>query len=293
MNYNTLFYINNRFILGIILNSLFIAVELFYGFQANSVALIADAVHNAADVFGLCLIWFSYFMANREAPIHFTYGYKNATIFAAFLNTIVIFVAVGNLIWVSIERFTHTQLVVSKTMIIVASIGVLTNGLTALLFMKDRHTDINIRGVYLNMALDAAVSASVVVAGICIYWKGWYWLDPTMSIVIAITILFSSWGLFQEAINLIFQAVPSTIDFNALKTDISGNKHIVSYHDLHIWALSTTENALSVHIVVNKNEFTAELVQYFTDLFNTKYGIKHTTIQLELHDNLEPCLKQC
>lgn len=293
MNYNSIFYINNRFILGIILNSLFIALELFYGFQANSVSLIADAVHNAADVFGLCLIWFSYFMANREAPLHFTYGYKNATIFAAFLNTIVIFVAVGNLIWVSIERFMHTQIVVSKTMIIIASIGVLTNGLTALLFMKDRHTDINIRGVYLNMALDAAVSASVVVAGVFIYWKGWYWLDPMMSIVIAVTILFSSWGLFKEAINLIFQAVPSTVDFAALKLDISGNQKIVSYHDLHIWALSTTENALSVHIVVNKNEFTADLVQYLTDMFNSKYDIKHTTIQLEISDGQEPCVKNC
>lgn len=293
MNYNSIFYINNRFILGIILNSLFIALELFYGFQANSVSLIADAVHNAADVFGLCLIWFSYFMANREAPTHFTYGYKNATIFAAFLNTIVIFVAVGNLIWVSIERFVHTQIVVSKTMIIIASIGVLTNGLTALLFMKGRDTDINIRGVYLNMALDAAVSASVVVAGVFIYWKGWYWLDPMMSIVIAITILFSSWGLFKEAINLIFQAVPSTVDFAALKLDISGNQKIVSYHDLHIWALSTTENALSVHVVVNKNEFTSDLVQYLTDMFNSKYDIKHTTIQLEISDGQEPCVKNC
>lgn len=282
--HKNIFHINNRFILGIALNTIFIAVELYYSFQANSIALTADAVHNAADVFGLCLIWFSYFMANRKAPLHFTYGYKNATIFAAFINTIVIFVAVGNLIWVSIERFAHTQLVVSKTMIVVASIGVLTNGLTALLFMKDRQKDINLQGVFLNMALDAGVSASVVIAGIFIAWKKWYWLDPTMSMVIALTILFSSWGLFKEAITLIFQAVPSTVNFNALKADLNNNPKIISFHDLHIWALSTTENALSVHIVVKSFDFDPAIVEEITKQVQDKYGIFHSTIQLELAD---------
>lgn len=274
--------VSRRFILGIMLNSVFVVLELFYGFQANSVALIADAVHNAGDVFGLCLIWFSYFMAQRQAPHRFTYGYKNATIFAAFLSAVIIFIAVGNLIWSSIERFSTVEIVVSKTMIIVAMVGVLINGLTAYLFSKDRTVDINILGVFLNMTLDALVSFGVVIAGIFIWWKGWYWLDPAMGLVIAATIVYSSWGLFKESINLIFQAVPKSINLQDVKNDLSANPAVLSYHDLHIWALSTTENALSVHVVVQAENYNYLLVNNLSEMFKTKYNIHHSTIQLEM-----------
>jgi cobalt-zinc-cadmium efflux system protein len=153
---------NNRFVLSIALNASFVFVELFYGFRANSVALIADAVHNAADVFGLTLIWFSYYMAKREAPHRFTYGYKTATILAAFINTLVIFVAVGNLVLVSITRFYHPQAVMSYTMIIVAAAAVVIHSLSAVMFLQGRHDDVNILGVFINMAMDAAVAFAVV-----------------------------------------------------------------------------------------------------------------------------------
>lgn len=274
--------VSRRFILGIMLNSVFVLLELFYGFQANSVALIADAVHNAGDVFGLCLIWFSYFMAQRQAPHQFTYGYKNATIFAAFLSAVIIFIAVGNLVWSSISRFSSVELVVSKTMIVVAMVGVLINGLTAYLFSKDRSVDINILGVFLNMTLDALVSFGVVIAGIFIWWKGWYWLDPAMGLVIAGIIVYSSWGLFKESINLIFQAVPKSINLQDVKKDLSANPAVVAYHDLHIWALSTTENALSVHVIVQAENYNYSLVHDLSEIFKNKYNIHHSTIQLEM-----------
>lgn len=293
MNYKGLYSIDNRFMLGIALNGIFICVELFYGFRANSVALIADAVHNAADVFGLAVIWLSYIMSRRKAPHHFTFGYKNGTIFAAFANAIVIFVAVGNLIWGSLQRITDPQHVASLTMICVAAVGVCINGLTAIIFLKDRHKDLNIFGVFLNMAIDAAVSVGVVIAGIFIWWKGWYWLDPTMGLVIAAAIVYSSWGFFKESINLIFQAVPSRISFHALQNDLKSFKQVESYHDLHVWALSTTEVSLSVHIVVKQADYKPEVVSMVCEKLKSKYGIVHATIQLEIDGNNKQCQIEC
>jgi len=285
----TRYYVNNRFLLAIGLNVSFIILELFYGFRANSVALIADAVHNAGDVFGLALIWFSYYMAERKAPHKFTYGYKNGTIFAAFLNTIVLFIAVGNLIWISIERFTEVEYVVSSTMMMVAAAGVVINGLTAILFIKDRHKDINTLGIFLNMSIDAALSLCVVLAGFFIWWKGWYWVDPTVGLVIAASVIVSFWGIFKESINLIFQAVPASINLHEIKKDLSACKAIVSYHDLHVWPLSTTETALTVHIITKKHEYDPELVYKLSDQFSKDYGIHHATIQLEIEGSDLPC----
>ena len=293
MRSNSLFYVNNRFLLGIGLNVGFVLVELYYGFQANSMALIADAVHNAGDVLGLTLIWFSYYMAKRKAPHKFTYGYKNGTIFAAFLNAIVLFIAVGNLIVASIERFSEQETVVSATMMEVAMAGIVINGLTALLFMKDRHKDINTQGIFLNMAFDTLVSMCVVVAGFFIWWKGWGWLDPLMGLVIAAAIIFSFWALFKESINLIFQAVPASINLHEIKHDLSIVKSIISYHDLHVWPLSTTETALSVHVVTKSSDFNPDLIYKLAEKFKDKYGIHHATIQLEVEDLDLPCKYNC
>ncbi len=285
--------INNRFFLGIALNSGFICVELFYGFRANSLALIADAVHNASDVFGLVLIWFSYYMAQRKAPSKFTYGYKNGTIFAAFFNAIVLFIAVGNLVYESIQRLSLNEHVASTTVIMVASIGVLINGLTALLFMRDRHRDINMLGIYLNMALDAAVSLCVVIGGIFIWWQSWYWIDPLLGLLIAASIVFSFWALFKESINLIFQAVPASINLADIENELSSDPLIISYHDLHVWPLSTTEIALSVHIVTSAENFKPELVHKLVAHFQTKHNIIHPTIQLEVAGQPPLCSYDC
>lgn len=293
MTTKNIYSINNRFILGIALNTIFIFVELFYGYKANSVALIADAVHNAADVFGLILIWFSYILSARKAPRHFTFGYKNATIFAAFANAIVIFFAVGNLFWGSATRLFHPEPVMSLTMMYVATIGVLINGLTAYIFFKDRKKDINLFGVFLNMAIDAAVSVGVVIAGACIWFNGWEWLDPAMGLIIAVAIIFSSWGFFKESINLIFQAVPSSVSFYDLEQEIKSFEQIISYHDLHVWAVSTTETSLSVHVVVKAQDFTPAIIFSLNEVFNKKFYIQHNTIQLEVANTKNTCITKC
>jgi cobalt-zinc-cadmium efflux system protein len=283
----------SRFLLGIVLNTGFIIVEIIYGFVANSVALIADAVHNASDVLGLVLVWASYYIADRRAPHKFTYGYKNATIFAAFLNCIILLFAIANLLWTSLHRLSDPEPVASTIVIFVAAIGVFINGITALLFMKDRQSDINIHALFLNMALDTILSISVVVGGVLIWWKGWNLIDPILGIIIAVTIIYSFWGVFKESINLIFQAVPSSIDLQELIAAIEGMDHIASYHDLHVWALSTTETALSVHVVTSSQDYNPLLIHDLAQMFRDKFNIQHTTIQMEVAVIAADCSCYC
>ncbi len=283
----------SRFLLGILLNTGFVVVELVYGFMANSVALIADAVHNASDVLGLILVWASYYIADRRAPRKFTYGYKNATIFAAFLNCVILLFAIANLLWTSLHRLHAPEPVTSTTVIFVAAIGVLVNGITAWLFIKDRQKDINIHALFLNMALDTVLSVSVVIGGILIWWKGWILIDPILGIIIALTIIYSFWGVFKESINLVFQAVPANIDLHEIISAIKGMEQIASYHDLHVWALSTTETALSVHIVTSSNDYNPLLIHDLAQLFKDKFNIKHTTIQMEIAVIAGVCNNDC
>lgn len=300
-NYNSLRYYmqftnkisKNRFFFGIILNTSFVLVELIYGFSANSVALIADAVHNASDVLGLGMVWFSNYVAKYQATRKFTYGFKNLTIFAAFINAIILFLAIGNVMWESIMRLSTLQPVIPTIVIWVALLGALVNGVTALLFIHDKNTDINIRGIFLNMALDTILSIVVVIGGILILWKNWVLVDPILGILIAVTILYSFWALFKESINLILQAVPENIDLHELILDINNFAAVKSYHDLHVWALSTTEAALSVHIIIASDNFNPELACKLSKLFRDKYNIHHSTIQLEVagmdNENLPGC----
>lgn len=283
----------SRFLLGIILNTGFIVVEIIYGFMANSVALIADAVHNASDVLGLVLVWASYYLADRRAPHKFTFGYKNATIFAAFLNCIILLLAIANLLWTSLHRLHTPQPVASTIVIFVAAIGVFINGLTALLFLKDRQKDINIHALFLNMALDTILSISVVIGGVLIWWRGWNLIDPILGIIIALTIIYSFWGVFKESINLIFQAVPSSIDLQELIAAIKSMEHVASYHDLHVWALSTTETALSVHIVTSTQHYNPLLIHDLAQIFRDRFNIQHTTIQMEIAVIAADCNSDC
>lgn len=283
----------SRFLLGIILNTGFIVVEIIYGFMANSVALIADAVHNASDVLGLALVWASYYLADRRAPHKFTFGYKNATIFAAFLNCVILLFAIANLLWTSLHRLYTPEPVASTIVMFVAAIGVLINGLTALLFLKDRQNDINIHALFLNMALDTILSVSVVVGGMLIWWRGWNLIDPILGIIIALTIIYSFWGVFKESINLIFQAVPDSIDLQELIAAIKNTEHVASYHDLHVWALSTTETALSVHIVTSSQYYNPLLIHDLAQTFKDRFNIQHSTIQMEVAVIAADCNSDC
>jgi cobalt-zinc-cadmium efflux system protein len=278
--------INNKFLFSILLNMLFIIVEIFYGIKSNSVALIADAAHNAGDMFGLLVAWFGFWIAHKKAPPKFTFGFKKATVIAAFINAILLFVAVGGIVWEAIGRIGQQTAINSGTIIVVAAIGVVINGLTAYIFSHDRHADINIKGAFLHMALDALVSLGVIAAGILMLWKTWAWIDPVVSLVIAGIILISSWSLFRESLDLMLLAVPNSIDIKKLKQLMHKHEGLIGYHDLHVWPLSTTEVALSAHLMVTQANFNHHFATNLEQTIKQQFAISHVTLQLELAESL-------
>ncbi|MCT4647064.1 MAG: cation diffusion facilitator family transporter [Carboxylicivirga sp.] len=276
---------NKSFALGIGLNVIFIAVELFYGFIANSSALIADAGHNASDVLGLIFAWFAIWLASKKPQKRYSYGFKKSTILISLLNAVLLFVAVFFIAWDAIGKFYNPEPVGGKQVMIVAGIGVIINTLTALLFIKGQKDDLNIKGAFLHMAADAAVSLGVVIGGLLIKQTGAQWIDPLMSLLIVLVILWGTWGLFIESINLALNAVPRNIDYKRVEQKLLGNKDVTELHDLHIWALSTNENALSVHLVANTNNTDALLIEV-RKMLESEFHLHHTTIQIEKNSNL-------
>ncbi len=285
--------LNTRFKLGILLNICFVAAELGFGIQAHSMALIADALHNAGDVIGLVLAWLGYVLAQKPAPSRFTYSFKNATVIAAFLNGLLLFAGLGGIAWEAVGRFAHPEMVVSETIMIVASIGVCVNGLTAYFFFRERHTDINIRGAFLHMLLDAAVSVGVIITGVLILWTGWAWLDPACSLIIVVLIAGGAWSLFRESLDLMLLAVPTAIDFEKIIKDIQRLEPVQQFHDLHIWPMSTTETALSLHVVVKAQDFKPEVSTHIASFIQQHYPITHVTIQLESEQHIAHCPNAC
>jgi cobalt-zinc-cadmium efflux system protein len=271
---------SKRFLLGIFLNLSFVIVEIIYGFRANSIALIADALHNAGDVLGLFIAWGGILLAQAKSPEKFTFGFKNTTVLTAFFNSIILLVAVGAISLEAVQRLSSPQMISSTTVIIVASIGAVINGLTAMLFAYNKN-DINIRGAFLHMLGDAGISVGVVASSLLIIWTGYYWFDPVFSLVIAFFILLSCWGNLKESINLLLHAVPRHIDFNDLKLLLSQQKEIVSTHDLHVWAISTTETALALHVILNEGVNPQEWINSFNGKLYQKFSITHTTIQVD------------
>ncbi len=266
---------------GIILNTIFIIVEVVYGILGDSLALLADAGHNVSDVLGLVIAWIAVYLGKKAPSERRTYGFKRSSILSALFNAVFLLVAIGAIAWEAIQRFSTPQPVAGKTVIIVAFIGILINTLTALLFMSGRKHDLNIRGAFMHMAADALVSLGVVVAGFVLLWTGWQWLDPLVSLVISIVILFGTWGLLKESINLSLDAVPEGIDIVKIKGYLSNLPTIQEVHDLHVWGMSTTEAALTVHLIRSEIEDNDELLQKLTKELHDQFGIEHATIQIE------------
>ena len=275
------FNYNHAFAIGVILNIVFVAIEASYGIFADSLVLIADAGHNLSDVVSLLLAWGASVLTTKAATEKRTYGFRKATVMASLASAILLLVALGGITWEAIGRFFNPKPVAGMTVIVVAAIGVVINTLTALLFVKGQKHDLNIRGAFLHMAADAGVSLGVVVAGIFIIVKGWQWIDPVVSLMIVAVILVGTWGLFRDSINYAMDAVPDSIDIRAIRNYLMSFDHVNSIHDLHVWPLSTTEIALTVHIVVNDdsldNNFLRSLQQHLHDHF----AIEHSTIQVE------------
>ena len=270
----------SAFAVGIALNVGFVVVEVIFGFLANSMSLLADAGHNLSDVLGLVLAWAAAMMARRAASPRFTYGFKKAPILAALANSLLLFVAVGAIGAEAVRRLFHPAITHGETVTIVAGAGILINGATALLFARGRKHDLNVRGAYLHMVADAGVSLGVVVAALVIMWTGWLWLDPATSLVIAAVVFWSGWGLARDSVNLALDGVPRGIDLAAVKTYLGGLDGVLEVHDLHIWAMSTNETALTAHLVRPGGHDDAFLHGVCEGLSH-RFNIHHATLQVE------------
>ncbi len=274
------------FAVGAILNSAFVVAELFFGYAANSLALISDAVHNLSDVAALLLAWGAAWLAGRRPTDKHTYGYRRASILAALFNAGLLLMAVGGIAVEAVNRLREPAAVAGWTVVWVAAVGVVINGATALLFMRGRHGDPNIRGAYLHMAADASVSLGVVVAALLIMATGWLWLDPVISLGISAVVLAGSWGLARDSVNLALDAVPKGIALAEVRAYLGGLDGVSEVHDLHIWAMSTNETALTVHLVRPAGHDDAFLHHVCAELAH-RFNIHHATLQVEA--NGEAC----
>ncbi|MCA1410155.1 cation transporter [Bradyrhizobium sp. NBAIM20] len=270
------------FALGITLNTALVVAEAVYGYIGNSTALLADAGHNLSDVLGLVIAWGASIAARRAPKGRFTYGFRASTILAALANAVFLLVATGAIGWEAILRLREPEPVAGVTVMVVAGIGILINGFTALLFAGGRKDDINIEGAYLHMAADAAVSLGVVVSAALIIWTGWLWLDPITSLIICATILWSTTSLLRGSIDMSMAAAPKGTDLAAIRAFLLARPGVSAIHDLHVWPISTTETALTCHLVMPAGSDDAFLMQT-TELLRTSFRIGHTTLQVETH----------
>lgn len=277
------------FAVGVTLNLIFVAVELFFGFQANSLALLADAGHNFSDVIGLLIAWGALLLAKRKPSARFTYGLRSSTIMAALANAMLLLVAVGGIVWEGVHRLFAPEQVSGSTIIWVALLGVLINVGTALMLQYGSKNDINVRGAFLHMVADAAVSLGVVVAGLGMLWLGWGWLDGAVSMLIAAVILWSTWGLFRESINLALHAVPVQIDVGSVRDYLAGLPGVAEVHDLHIWAMSTTEVALTAHLLMPAGHPGDIFLGDASDGLESRFHIHHVTLQIEIGSSAALC----
>jgi len=280
------------FAIGIGLNIAFVAVEIFYGLVANSSALLADAGHNASDVLGLIFAWAAIRLASIKPKGKYTYGLRKTTILVSILNALLLFGAVIAIGWDAVGKFKNPEPVAGTQVMIVAGIGVVINTITALLFMKGQKHDLNIRAAFLHMAADAAVSLGVVFSGLLILLTGKNWIDPVMSFIIIAVILWGTWQLFSDSVNLALDAVPKNIDVEKVRNFIAAKNGVENLHDLHIWAMSTTQIALTAHLVMpggNDDRFITTLQNELKEKFN----IGHTTFQIENRNLQQNCDTGC
>ncbi len=284
MNYN------RAFMIGITLNLIFVGIEAGYGFFANSLALLADAGHNLSDVLGLVVAWVASILVQRKPNPTFTYGLRGSSILAALANAVFLLVAIGGVIWEAIERFQSPPEVAGQVVIWVAAVGILINGFTAYLFASGSKNDLNIRGAYMHMLADALVSVGVVITGVLMVKTGWNWLDPLVSVVVSLVILKGTWGLLRESTLMALNAVPSGISHHDVLQFLKGKKGVSQVHDLHIWGMSTTENALTAHLIMPSGHPGDSFLHHLADDLREKFEIHHMTVQVEMgNDPHHPC----
>jgi len=277
------------FAIGTSLNLGYVFVQVGYGLYAHSLALLADAGHNLSDVIGLVLAWWASRLVKTLPTQRHTYGLGRSSILAALANAVFLLVAVGGISWEAVRRLSDPAPVAGGIVMWVAGVGILVNAGTAMLFMSGRKDDLNIRGAFLHMASDAVVSLGVVLAGAAILFTGWLWLDPAVSLVVNAVILWGTWGLLKDSINLALDAVPEGIDMAKVRAYLESLPGVTGVHDLHVWALSTTQTALTAHLVKPEAKVDDELLAQACEGLRDRFKIHHSTIQIETGDQAHPC----
>jgi cobalt-zinc-cadmium efflux system protein len=275
--------VNSAFIIGIILNLAFVVIEAVVGLVIHSLSLLSDAGHNLADVASLGLSLFAFRMMKVKSNTVYTYGYKKTTVLVALLNAGILLISIGAILYESIHRLVLPEPLPGKTISIVAAIGIVINAVTALLFFRNKDSDLNIKGAFLHLMSDAVVSAALVVGGIIIIYTKWYWIDPLLGILVAVVIVFSTWSLLRDSLRLSLDAVPQGIDLRAVQSAIEKISGVQDFHHIHIWALSTTENALTGHVVL-KGEVGMEAQEKIKKEIKhllLHFNIQHVTLETE------------
>ncbi len=278
------------FVIAIALNVTFVVIEFVFGFIANSTALMADAGHNLSDVLGLLLALGAATFGRRAPSERYTYGLRSTSILAALANAMFLLVACGAIAWEAIQRFSEPPVVAGLTVTWVAGIGIMINGLSAWLFVKGSKGDLNIRGAYLHMLADAAVSLGVAVAGIAMMFTGWYWFDPVISLVIVTVIVFNTWGLLRESVQLALSAVPPHIDVSAVGNYLRQCPGVTDIHDLHIWGMSTTESALTAHLIMPEGYPGDAFMDDIMQTLKVRFSVQHSTLQVEQGTTNHACI---
>ncbi len=281
------------FSLGIALNVGFVLVEGFYGWRTDSLALLADAGHNLSDVGGLLLAWAALAAGRLHPDERHTYGWRRGSILASFINAMMLLAAMALLAWEALQRLQVPASTDGVVIMLVAAIGVLVNGMTAALFVAGSEKDLNIRGAFLHMAADALVSLGVVLAGALYWWQGWQWIDPVMSLLIAVVIIMGTWSLFKQSLHLMFDGVPNHLDLKLIREQLLAIPTVIAVHDLHVWAMDSAEVALTAHLVQRENTVNADqLLGEATEILHEEFEIHHVTLQIESAHYAELCATQ-
>ena len=280
---------SRSFQIAIALNTVFVGVEFAYGTMANSTALMADAGHNLSDVLALVLAMAAGILSRRMPTDRYTYGLRSTSILASLINAMVLLMVCGAIAWEAVQRLAQAPEVATASVMAVAALGIVINGISAWLVVKDSAKDINIRGAYLHMASDAVVSLGVVVAGLVIMVTGWNWLDPLVSLVITVVIVMGTWGLLRQSVQLALSAIPENIDVEALETFLRQSAGVTDIHDLHIWGMSTTESALTVHLVMPGGYPGDAFMDQMTNTLKDRFSIHHSTLQVEMGTTDHTC----
>ncbi|RQH10123.1 cation transporter [Paraburkholderia dinghuensis] len=277
------------FALAVVLNLVIVVTQTIYGVIAHSTALLADAGHNLSDVLGLLLAWGAAWLATRRPSGRYTFGFGNSSILASLANAALLLIACGAIIAQAIGRLVSPAPVAGLDVFIVATIGMVVNGFSAWLFMRGQKDDLNIRGAFLHMASDAGVSAAVAISGLVILATGWSWVDPMMSIVVVLVIVYGTWGLLRESMRLALAAVPQGVDMERIRVFLAAQDGVTDVHDLHIWPLSTTGNALSAHLVMPAGHPGDDVLDGIVHALCTRYSMKHVTLQVDLGTTAHRC----